>query len=210
MGQPSHAPDPNGRGRKARAASRAATKLLTEAQFHQQMRVSQGAVDELHEISRGVVRRNSATTVNATRTILEWGYARPKQETELSGNVTITVASPLPGRIGSGREAKVLPVATSEPQVLCLQQGPITANMSTAESVENPTLLEVGNDYVAPRVSAFDRRFPIVDAMLAPSVIEAGRLTSQPDERTPEQRRHDDREAWRAEQDAQRNGCGDA
>lgn len=150
--------------------------------------------------------RNSSVQLAALRTKFEYVLPRPKQEHELSGQVTIVVRSEMPSR----KQAKALPVATVDEEVLCLQQRPITANMSTRESGENPTDSRIRVDYVTsdpdpitdPEGDPLDPDEERANPLLAPSRHEDGRLLGQPDTRTPEQRRHDEREAWRAEQAA--------
>lgn len=98
------------RGQKPRYAMREATRLLTEKQIKRGLMLSQGGIEKLHAVSRGEVKRGAMAIVAASRTCLEWTVPRPKQETELTGNVTIVVTSPLPGAPGS--IVKALPVAT--------------------------------------------------------------------------------------------------
>lgn len=100
------APGVPGAGDKARFAQREATALLADEEFHDLFKLSHGALERLHEISRGEAGRHSASHVQAARTLLEWGHARPKQVSELHGDVQIVVVSALPGPPGSayGRE----------------------------------------------------------------------------------------------------------
>lgn len=166
----------------------AAQRILTEAQFRRGIKLDKSHMDKLNELARGEgLTRNSGVTLGALKAKLDHGYAKPAQEHELSGSVTIQVVSPLMGAPGSARQAKVTMSADLEPQVLSLQQGLITPNMST----------EIG-----------DSGAVIDSAITAEVVIEAGRLGPPEPRLTVEERRAATRDEWKREQAALR-GDGD-
>lgn len=129
--------------------------------------------------------RHAGVRLLALRTKLEYALPKPKQEHELTGSVTIVVQSPIPTRAGMLREAKAALVATSEPEVLCLQQGPITYIPSTEKD---------GDDAASePAVMA-------VDVMEAGTLHRVGRLKAHPSvAMTAEQRRAAARAEWMAD-----------
>jgi hypothetical protein len=130
------------------------------------------------------IGRHVSSRLLALRLKLEYALARPKQETELSGNVTIIVTSPLPGRIGGG-QAKALADATGSGESSEGRQSPIIAITSTKESAETQAISE------RP------------DILLTPSLHRAGALRADPNAgMTPEQRRAAERDAWQAERAA--------
>jgi hypothetical protein len=164
-------------------------RLLSEAQFRKGIGYQHRHLDKLNELAAGVgLTRNAGVILGALRTKAEFAYAKPAQEHELKGNVAITVSCAFPTREAL-EQAKVLPVANGEPQVLSLQQGPITYIRST-EKDEN-------GDAFEPAVMAQD---VIVNLMEQPSLIKAGRLVADPStSMTAEQRRDKARADWLAD-----------
>ena len=78
-----------------------AIKLLSEAQFNRSIRATQADLDALNSLIHGAkLPRHAAVKLGAIRTKLEWGHAKPKTETELTGALSIVVQSPLPGPPG--------------------------------------------------------------------------------------------------------------
>jgi hypothetical protein len=130
------------------------------------------------------IGRHVSSRLLALRLKLEYALARPKQETELSGNVTIIVTSPLPGRIG-GSQAKVLADATGSEESAERRHSPIMTIMSTEKS---PETVDIPSG---------------PDITLTPSLHRAGALRADPRAgMTPEQRRAAERDAWQAERAA--------
>ena len=178
-----------------------AARVLSERAFRQGIKLTAGQIDTLDDMALGRFKpRNAVAVLGAIRTKMEYAYAKPKQETELSGSVTIVVQSPLVGAPGSRSQAKAFPVAnvgtmaaieTAEGQANQVQR-PITAIMSTTETAESRAI---------PQASSAD-----IDPILAPSVMEADRLAGAPDNRSAEQRREDARIEWQADQAKLRGG----
>ena len=191
MGDAAYQPDPNGRGRKARAASRLATKLLSEAQFRKAARISLGAVETLHEISRGNVGRNGATVVKASQTLIDAAYPKQAQAHELSGSVTINLRCSFP--VKGATEAKALPDATYERKSAEGRQSPITSYMLTAENGVTTT------DSIDAEVMSTD------DPMAAPSLIKPGSLVAA-EVLTREQQRERERAEWLADKSVHPEG----
>lgn len=119
-------------------ASRAtAAKNLVNQAFEQGLRLSPAELEVLNGlISGGTPPRRANVTLGAIRLKLEYGHTKPAQAHEHNGTVSIVVRSALAGAPGSAvlDVAKVSPVATGHEQVLCFQQPPITAIMSTRVS----------------------------------------------------------------------------
>lgn len=208
MGRP--AGSPNRPDREAR-------RILSQSQFLRGVQFTKEEMANLNRLALLKTReRNAGVSLSALRLKMEYGYSKPAQEHELSGSVTIVVTSPLLGSPGSGVKAKALPVATMDAQALSLQQGPITANMSTRESAEIRAQSQSGLDYVTTDPDPItdpegdpldpDEERPF-DPMTAPSIIEAGKLIATDDATmTAGQRRAKARDDWKAEQ-AALNGC---
>ena len=168
-----------------------AAKVLTDRAFQRGIRLTAGQLDTLDAMAYGKFNpRNSRAILGAIRTKMEWGHAKPAQEHELSGNVVIRVECAIPTRA----QAKALLVANVgtleavETAELQPNQGqsPIMALMSTKETAAEQAIQSAVPADISP--------------MLLPSVIEDGKLIGDPDCRTAEQRRADERAAWRAEQ----------
>jgi hypothetical protein len=81
---------------KPRPDYRKIARALTESEFADGIRLTGQDIAQLEDIASGRVRRHAGSIVHAIRTKLEWGHAKPRQETELSGNVTIVVQSAVP------------------------------------------------------------------------------------------------------------------
>lgn len=174
-----------------------AARVLTEKAFRHGIKLTHGQIDTLDAMATGAYKpRNAVAVLGAIRTKMEYAYSKPKQETELSGNVVISVSSPLPGPPGS---ARLLPT----PQHLALE-----AAGNSAADQQGPGIC----DYVTSATSSSiltNEPEPIVDPeppmalspMATPSIIEAGKLVATDDQHlTAEQRREAERDAWLADE----------
>lgn len=150
--------------------------------------------------------RNAVAVLGAIRTKMEYAYAKPAQEHELTGSVTIVVQSPLPGVIG---KAKAIGAKVGDPRTLDTTstrisserrdnqgQRPIMANMSTEENAAMAGESPDGSTAFNP--------------LTAPTVHRVGRLLGAPDTRTADQRRADERAAWLADTSVHETGNSDA
>ena len=154
---------------------RAARKILNDSQFSQAVRYVAKDAEVLNSVADGSYRpRNVASVLGALRLKAEFGYSKPKQETELSGNVTISVASPLPGSPGSSR-AKVELVANEDAQVLCLEQRPIMGIVSTKkdenDDASTPAVMAQRVTLTAEQRRAAEREAWLADKQAHPDAV---------------------------------------
>ncbi len=150
----------------------------------------------------GAIARNAAVQLQAIQTKLAYVFAKPAQEHELSGNVTIRVECAIPTR-----------ASIVAPQHLVSDGAEKTAERVDSpirgHYVNSPTSSGLANEpepIADPEGDPLDPDDTRARAMLAPSVIEAGRLKGAPDNRTADQRREDARIEWRADQAKLRGG----
>lgn len=180
---------------------KAARKILSDAQFAHGIKLQRGQLETLDLMAHGGYRpRNASAVLGALRLKLEWGHSRPKQQHELSGQVTIVVTSPLPGAPGSMRQAKVLDVPREDAQVLTGQRRPITEITSTSEKVENSTNRVTKNVTDTDYVTNDPDPIAEPEEPESPLVHEDGRLRAAPPApATAEERRAQARAEWQAE-----------
>jgi len=178
--------------------------VLTERAFRHGIKLTAGQIDTLDAMAMGHYKpRNAVAVLGALRTKMEYAYSKPKQETELSGNVSITVSSPVPTRASYIKARQIdAPqhlVSSSTQNVLGSQQGPeigsyVNSTTSSGALTNEPELIadpEVDPDVAQP--AAFD-------PLTAPTIHRVGRLIATDEPKlTAEQRRELARADWLAD-----------
>lgn len=136
------------------------------------MRVSNLAIEELHQIAEGKRKRGAGFQIAAIRLMTDHTLPKPAQEHELSGSVTINVQCAIPTKGAPQHLVNVTPE-------------------KEAERVDSPIRGRYVNSSAEPQ--------DVVDPMRLPSVIEDGKLVGAPDNRTRDERRDAERAAWLAD-----------
>lgn len=155
---------------------RIASKILTEAQFAKGIKLHKNQLDTLDAMAAGIFKpRNAIAILGAIRAKLEWGYAKPKQETELSGTVSITVVSPIPSR-----QSRSIPAAIVEmPDEL--EACAVPETVETTAIVDPMLLPSLREAYrlgpPEPQLTAEERREAARDAWLADNAARRTTVT---------------------------------